>query len=105
MLNRTSIKLGSNSQTVTFNTPCTGMLQKSHSKSKMVRFAKGSPMEGFVFSNTEETPYIYQYKWDDKGYENYKETKGKVTVEVLQVVIFGDVQYLVEVVECKDLYL
>lgn len=91
MFNSTKIQLGSNSQTVQFNTPSSGMLQRSHSKSFFIRFAKGSKMEDWVFS---EEPYC------DKK-EAYPYTKTFVTV--LQIMVFGDIQYLCEVVKNEHL--
>lgn len=91
MLNSTQIKLGSNSQTVQFNSPSSGMLQRSNPKSFFIRFAKGSKMEDWVFS---DNPYCDQL-------DQYPRTKTFVTV--LQIMVFGDIQYLCEVVKNEDL--
>lgn len=96
MFNTTQIKLGSNSQTVSFNTPSTGMMQKSNPKSKFIRFQKGSKMEEWLFPKENIDPTI-QVK---NQYGVYNST-GKVTV--LQVLIFGDNQFLCEVVYDVDL--
>ena len=102
MLN-TNIRLGSNSQTVSFNQPSTGILQRSHPKSVFVRFQKGSDMEDYVFPRNGSKPYIHQYQFSSNKYENYKETHGRIEVVVLQILIFGQDHFLVEVVEEKFL--
>lgn len=92
MFNSTQIKLGSNSQTVQFNTPSSGMLQRSHPKSFFLRFAKGSTLEKWIF--------------DEKPYSNIDEYgRNKTLVTVLQIMVFGDIQYLCEVVKNEDLEL
>lgn len=103
MLNKTTIILGSTSQCVQFNAPSTGILQRSNPKSIFVRFQKGSEMEKMVFPSTGVNPYIHQYEWGNKMYDNYRESEGKIEVVVLQILIFGDNYYLVEVVEPKYL--
>ena len=85
MLN-TNIKLGSNSQTVTFNSPSTGTLQRSHPKSTFIRFQIGSEVEKTIFPYNGRKPFL----WDSN--------RDKFFVMVLQVLIFGDNYYLVEVV-------
>lgn len=87
MLN-TNIQLGSNSQTVRFNQPSTGILQRSHPKSIFVRFQKNSEMEKEIFPYDGTKPFLTIKSSYDKKY-----------VVVLQVLIFGDNSYLVEVVE------
>lgn len=99
----TNIKLGNNSQTVTFNSSSTGMIQKSHPKSKIMRFSIRSKMENMVFSCDEKPPHIHKYKYGDTEYEKYRDTNGMVEVEVLQMIIFGDNHYMVEVVEPRFL--
>ena len=101
MFNTTNISLRGSSQTVQFNAPCTGILQRSHPKSVFVRFQKGSDMESWVFPIKGETAFIFQYETYQKAYYEYSSTDGRVEVIVLQVLIFGDNSYLVEVVETK----
>lgn len=96
MFNSTQIKLGSTSQTVSFNTPSTGMMQKSNPKSKFVRFQKGSKMEEWLFPKDNIDPTIHI-----KNKYSVWEATGKITV--LQVLIFGDDQFLCEVVYDEDL--
>lgn len=103
MFNTTNMHLGGNSQTVQFNAPCTGILQRSNPKSIFVRFQKNSPMEDMVFPNNGINPYIHKYEYSDNGYDIYSNTKGKIEVIVLQILIFGNNSYLVEVVEPKYL--
>lgn len=85
MLN-TSIKLGDTN--VTFNTPCTGMIQKSHPKSKFARFHQRSKMADWVFS---DCPRLQEGTYEcDK-------------IIVLQIMVFGDNELLMEYVYEKDI--
>jgi hypothetical protein len=103
MFNTTNMKLGSNSQIVQFNALCTGILQRSNPKSIFVRFAKGSTMENCVFPSNGQKPYIHKFEYQQKGYDEYKDTDHKIEIVVLQIMLFGDNQYLVEVIETKYL--
>ena len=103
MFNTTNMKLGSNSQTVQFNAPSTGILQRSNPKSIFVRFQKGSTMEDMVFPSDGTLPHIHKYEYSDNRRNKYKETNGKIEVVVLQILVFGENYYLVEVVEPKFL--
>ena len=94
MFNKTSLKVGSNSQTVHFNTPSSGILQKSHPKSRFVRFQRGSEYEKKIFPlNRDRAPHIL----DDDNKDNWSIKKIEVTV--LQILIFGEDHYLCEIVE------
>ncbi len=95
--------MGSNSQTVHLNTPSTGMLQRSHPKSIFRKVEIGSEREKTVFPFDGTVPYIHQYSFTDHGYNNYKDTKGKVHVIILQVLVFGQNSLMVECVEPKYL--
>lgn len=97
MFNTTQIKLGSTSQTVLFNTPSSGMIQKSNPSSQFIRFGKGSKMEEWVFPSEGKIPCIKKRKDQYSSYESL----GDITV--LQVLIFGDNQYLCEIVFNKDI--
>ena len=103
MFNTTNMKLGSNSQTVQLNAPSTGILQRSNPKSIFVRFQKGSKMEGMVFPSDGTNPHIHRYEYSDDRREKYRETNGRIEIVVLQILIFGENYYLVEVVEPKYL--
>lgn len=96
MLNSTRIELGSNSQTVQFNTPSSGMMQRSHSKSFFIRFAKSSAMEGWVFNQDGEQSVLKK----KNRYDTYDKIRD---ITVLQIMVFGDVEYLCEVVDNNDL--
>jgi hypothetical protein len=98
-----TFKLGSNSQTVQFNAPSTGILQKSNPKSLFVRFQKGSKMEEMVFPSDGSNAHIHKYEYSDSMRDKYSDTNGKIEVVVLQVLIFGDNNYLVEVIEPRYL--
>ena len=84
MLN-TEIKFGSHN--VSFNNPSYGMLQRSHQKSFFIRFQKGSEIERRVFPTRKHAkPFILN------------EDNKKMIIHVLQILIFGDDNYLCEVV-------
>lgn len=78
-------KLGSSTNNVNFNAPCVGTLQKSHPKSKFIRFHKNSEMAKIVFS---ERPSLEKYKSE---------------ITVLQIMVFGDNEILIEYVLNDDL--
>lgn len=89
----TNLKLGSNTQDVTFNSTSTGHLQKSNPQSRFIRFQRNSEIEKRVFP-TDGIPYIsksldYPYK--------------KKEITVLQVLVFGEDYYLCEIVENEAL--
>ena len=88
--------MGSNTSNVTLNTPSHGMMQRSHPKSFFIRFAKGSPMEDWIF-NDKGKPSTLKKKNDYGSYIDICD------VTVLQIMVFGDIQYLCEVVESKNL--
>jgi len=90
--NNTNIKMGSNTNNVTFNTPSTGMMQRSHPKSFFVRFQKGSTMEKKLFPTYGEASHIVD-----------SNNVRKILVDVLQILIFGDDFYLVEIVRTEHL--
>lgn len=108
----TNIKLGSNTTNVQFNTPSTGMMQRSHPKSRFIRFQKGSDMEKLIFpiADNEESklsrsetkyrdPSSYDRHFNDRSYQVNIDTP----VTILQILIFGADQYLCEVVKNSDL--
>lgn len=103
MFNTTNMKLGSNSQTVQFNTPSSGILQRSNPKSIFIRFQKGSNMEEMVFPSDGKNPHIHKFEFSHNSYDTYSKSNGKIEVTVLQILIFGQDQYLVEVIEPKYL--
>lgn len=80
MLN-TSIKLGDTN--VTFNTPCVGMIQKSHPKSNFERFQNNSEMSRCVFS---DYPRLVKEKYEARK------------IVVLQIMLYGDNWFLIEYV-------
>lgn len=95
MLNTTNIKMGSNTQVVQFNTTSTGMMQRSHPKSFFVRCSLGSNMEKWLFSERGEQSKI------DKATSSYNTVFEEV--QVLQILIFGNDRYLIEIVKLSDL--
>lgn len=56
MLNVTSFNIGEITSKVSLNTPSSGIIQRSHPRSKFVRFHSRSPMSeyasGFLFPNS-----------------------------------------------------
>lgn len=72
---------------------CTGMLQKSHPNSFFKRFHKTSEMASWLF---DEAPCLKRRKYNDY-WETYME------VVVLQVMCFGDNEFLCELIDKKVL--
>lgn len=108
MFNETNnINLTRNTTNIAFNNPCTGIIQRSHPKSIFVRFAKGSLMENMIFPYDGSIPHMHQFiGWRDQSTDKAKEyadNNFKIEVIVLQVMLFGDNQFLVEIVEPKFL--
>ncbi len=85
MLN--TFKIGGNTTNVSFTNPSTGIIQKSHPKSTFVRCQKGSSMEDWLF---DDNPCLKRKK--SGYYEKYAD------VTVLQIMVFGDNQLLIEIV-------
>ena len=79
MLNITSFNIGEITSKVSLNTPSSGIIQKSHPRSKFVRFHSRSPMSEYAFSS--------------------RPRLGKPEIVVLQ--IMGNDELLVEYV-CKQ---
>lgn len=69
---------------IVMNTPCIGILQKTHPKSYFVRFHVTSEMEEYVFSNT---PRI---------------SRDGDEIVTLQIMGFGDNELLMEYVYKSD---
>lgn len=80
-----------NGEKIVMPAPCVGTLQKTHRKSKFVRFHVTSKMAGWVFS---DYPHLYQ----DDHYPNKKSPE----IVVLQIMCFGDSELLMEYVEKQD---
>lgn len=79
-------KLGDNSQTVTMNTPCTGMIQKSMPLSKFMRFHQRSKYADHIFC---DNPSLDEY--------------GKIKIIVLQIMVFGNNEILMEYILESDI--
>lgn len=94
MLNTTYIKMGSNTSNVTLNQPSTGMIQRSHPKSFFVRFHSSSDMCKMVFPKDGEGAHSHQ----EKEYP-----RKKTFISVLQMLVYGDDWFMVEVVKLEDL--
>lgn len=70
-------------QSIKMPAPCVGTLQKTHRKSKFIRFHVTSKRAGWVFS---DRPHLNA---SDQGPE----------IVVLQIMCFGDNELLIEYVE------
>lgn len=78
MLNVTSFNIGEITSKVSLNTPSSGIIQRSHPRSKFVRFHSRSPMSEYAFSS--------------------RLSKDRPEIVVLQIMVFGNDELLVEYV-------
>lgn len=96
MLNTNILNMNQSTTKVSLSTPSTGIIQRSHPRSRFIRFQKGSEIESTVFpTHPDQNPYLM------KLHTSYSE---KIYIIVLQVVIFGDNQFLCEYVDEDDLH-
>jgi hypothetical protein len=107
MLNTTvnSFKIGGNTTKVSFNTPSIGMIQKSHPKSKFIKFHFTSKMAERLLDSIEETHVlksVTKFHDIDRHYGSYEE-QTKIPVTVLQLMVFGQDNFLAEIVYNNDL--
>lgn len=94
MFNTTNIKMGSVTSEITLNTPSHGMIQRSHPKSFFVRCQNGSALSKMIFPQDGEASH--SHKQIDYPYK-------KTFVEVIQIMVFGEDWFLVELVKKEDL--
>ena len=80
MLNVISFNIGEITSKVSLNTPSSGIIQRSHPRSKFVRFHSRSPMSEYAFSSR---PRL---------------SKDGPEIVVLQIMVFGNDELLVEYV-------
>ena len=100
----TVIKQESTKHVTKVKTASTGKLQRTNPNSRFIRFDSGSimeeailPLEGDARIITKEASYSMNFS-NPRGPRDYhKEESIKITV--LQVLIFGDNQYLCEILE------
>lgn len=78
MLNVTSFNIGEITSKVSLNTPSSGIIQRSHPRSKFVRFHSRSSMSEYAFSG--------------------RLSKDGPEIVVLQIMVFGNDELLVEYV-------
>lgn len=78
MLNVTSFNIGEITSKVSLNTPSSGIIQRSHPRNKFVRFHSRSPMSEYAFSS--------------------RLSKDGPEIVVLQIMVFGNDELLVEYV-------
>lgn len=93
----------SNTQTTNNNNyeTCIGQLTKISKTSKIIRFKKGSQTEKDFFSDEplirkKRTVYYEGDRYRLIGLQDSYDAEDKYNVDILQVLIFGDNQYLVE---------
>lgn len=86
MLNVASFNIGDITSKVSLNTPSTGIIQKSHPRSNFTRFHARSPRAEYVLS---DFPRLT------------KDSSRKLVV--LQIMVFGNDELLVEYVYEEDL--
>jgi hypothetical protein len=98
MLNTVTLNIGDCTNKVSFNTPSTGIIQKSNPKSNFISFHSKSELAEYVFS---EYPRLTKRTstWDE-GSQRFLDTP---KIVVLQIMVFGDNELLVEYVFEKDL--
>lgn len=97
MLNTTNIRMGSSTSNVTLNTPSHGMMQRSHPKSFFINFNMASPLASYIFNTQGKQSGLI-----DRPYK-HADWKLHTEVEVMQIMVFGDNQFLCEVVRLTDL--
>lgn len=100
MFDTTNIKTSNTTVTnIKMNPACVGTLQKTHIKSKFVRFEIGSEYCKRVFS---EIPHFKTYRKPIKygSVTDYIDEPKEIVV--LQAMVFGDKQILMEYVDKED---
>lgn len=99
MLNSTNIKLGNTTNKVSFNAPCTGILQRSHSKSRFTNFGHNGVMSNEIFPLDGSQSKICTYRPPSNSFQrgDYKD------ITVLQTMLYGDNMFLIEYVFNEDL--
>lgn len=102
MLDTNIIKMGSTTSNVTLNTPSHGMIQRSHPKSKLIKFKNNEYIEDAIFPSNGRSAYINLDGIYNTRVSNYHYDRN-VNIQVLQVMVFGDISYLIEYVEDSDL--
>lgn len=85
MLNVTSFNIGEITSKVSLNTPSSGIIQRSHPRSKFVRFHSKSPMSEYAFSSRP------------------RPSRDGPEIVVLQIMVFGNDELLVEYVREQEL--
>lgn len=65
MLNVTSFNIGEITSKVSLNTPSSGIIQRSHPRSKFVRFHSRSPMSEYAFSSRLSKDGVADYGNDE----------------------------------------
>ena len=91
------IQTNDNHQSINIYNPSTGQLTKISKTSRIARFQKGSKMETEFFC---DEPYIEKsynkYYEDSYGMTSHYTITDKYNIEIIQVIVFGNDQFLVE---------
>lgn len=96
MLNTFKIGGNTTSAKVSFNSPSTGIIQKSHPKSRFIRCHAKSNLADWIMG-FDQDPHL---EIKDK---NYTHKTNDVPVTVLQLMVFGSDELIVEIVNNDDL--
>lgn len=95
MLNTFKIGGNTTTSTVSFNSPSTGIIQKSHPKSRFIRCHAKSKLADWIMA-FDEKPHLELKKGDWN-------TKEIIPITVLQLMVFGNDELIVEIVNDSDL--
>lgn len=85
--------MSKHSSKIVLNTPSTGMIQRSNPKSFFIRFQKSSTAEDWMFPIDGSQPKLL----------TREVPREYVEIVILQILVFGDNQYLCEVIKKEDL--
>lgn len=93
------------SQVVEIKPACTGLIQKSSPLSVITRCHLKSPLAGTLLHP--EGSYIERQEWS-KNKDDYDYARGywkeiKIPVTILQVMVFGDMECLIEYISTEEL--
>lgn len=89
------------SQVVNIKPACTGLIQKSSPLSTITRCHLQSPLAGTLLHP--EGSYIEQQVWTNNDYVGTYCKNIKVPVTILQVMVFGDMECLIEYMVTEEL--
>ena len=88
-------------QVVNIKPACTGLIQKSSPLSVITRCHLKSPLAKTLLHP--EGSYIERQKWINDGYTKSHWENVKIPITILQVMVFGDMECLIEYIFTEDL--